>query len=260
MDCAADATDIERVISGLPGADAARVSVASQVLTLPNGAVQHHPDIEAAVARLGFQLEKVTTAQAPLSEREPGYRRALWIVVGLNLGFGVCEVALGFWAHSQALRADALDFIGDGAITMLGIIAIRRSIRWRAQAAFLQGLFLGALGLGVLGNTLYRAWTPHAPNAEAMGVVSVLAVLVNVAAVVVLLPYRAGDSNVRAVWLFSRNDAIGNLLVLGSAIIVALTGSAWPDLIVAGIVAGIFLHSSGSIIKDARQDLSADSA
>jgi cation diffusion facilitator family transporter len=183
------------------------------------------------------------------------YRRALWTVVLLNVGYGLVEIVAGFMARSQALKADALDFLGDGLITCLGILAMKWSLRWRARSALIQGIFLGALGCAVLGTTIYRIFALAEPQAGLMGIVGAIALLVNVAAAVVLIPHRAGDANVRAVWLFSRNDAIGNVAVVLAAGLVAWTGTPWPDLVVAVVIAGLFLHSSWSIIRDALSDL-----
>lgn len=185
----------------------------------------------------------------------PAYRRALWIVVLLNVGYGAIEMIGGFLADSQALKADALDFLGDGAITFLGLLALGWSALWRARSALIQGLFLGALGLSVIVTTVYRLVAQEQPDAEIMGVLGGIALLVNVAAAVVLLPHRTGDANARAVWLFSRNDAIGNAAVIAAAGLVAWTGTAWPDLLVAIIIASLFLQSSWSIVQDARNDL-----
>ncbi|MEP0452483.1 MAG: cation transporter, partial [Roseibium sp.] len=88
-----------------------------------------------------------------------------------------------------------------------------------------------------------------------MGLLGMIALVVNVISVLPLLPFRKGDANMRAVWLFSRNDAIGNAAVVVAAGLVAWLGSAWPDLIVAFGIAGLFLHSSWAIIRDARADL-----
>ena len=107
------------------------------------------------------------------------------------------------------------------------------------------GLFLGALGLGVLATTAYRVLVLNQPEAELMGLFGLVALAVNVAAAAVLIPHRTGDANVRAVWLFSRNDAIGNAAVVVAAGLVWLTGTAWPDLAVAAVIAGLFLQSSG---------------
>lgn len=187
----------------------------------------------------------------------PAYRRALGWVVALNLGYGAMEIVGGLLAGSQALQADALDFLGDGAITLLGLLAIGWGLALRAKVAFLQGLFLGALGIGVLTVTAYRVLVQRVPEAEVMGLFGAAGLIVNVAAALILAPHRegAGDANARAVWLFSRNDAIGNLAVLGAAGLVAWTGTAWPDLAVAAVVAGLFLHSAWQILRDARHDL-----
>jgi len=185
----------------------------------------------------------------------PAYRRALWIVVVLNVGYGLAEIVAGFVSGSQALKADALDFLGDGTITLLGLLAIGWSLVWRARSALLQGIFLGLLGLGILVTSAYRVFVLHQPEAEIMGLFGVIALVVNVASAWVLLPHRSGDANVRAVWLFSRNDAIGNVAVIIAAGLVAWTATPWPDLVVAVVIAGLFLQSSWAIIKDARRDL-----
>ncbi|MCR0984091.1 cation diffusion facilitator family transporter [Roseomonas populi] len=192
-----------------------------------------------------------------LAHITPAYRRALWIVVGLNVGYGLVEMVGGFVSGSQALKADALDFLGDGLISFLGLLAIGWSLAWRARSALIQGLFLAVLGVGVLATTGYRVLVLNQPEAGLMGLFAVVALAVNVASAAVLIPHREGDANVRAVWLFSRNDAIGNLAVVVAAGLVWWTGTAWPDLAVAVVIAGLFLQSARSIIRDARADLKA---
>lgn len=189
------------------------------------------------------------------AERDPGYRRALWLVVLLNLGFGLIEIVGGFIAGSQALKADALDFLGDGSITFVGLLALAWSERARAQVALVQGVFLAGLGLLVIGMAGWRALNAIPPEAELMGGLGVAALAVNVAAAWILSRFREGDANVRAVWLFSRNDALANVAVIVAAGLVAWTRSAWPDLIVAAVIALLFLHSSTEIIRDARREL-----
>jgi cation diffusion facilitator family transporter len=185
----------------------------------------------------------------------PAYRKALWVVVLLNVGYGIIEMVGGFLADSQALKADALDFLGDGLITFLGLLAIGWSLRWRARSALVQGIFLGAMGVAVLTNTIYRIIVQQTPQAELMGILAFIALAINVAAAIVLIPHRNGDANVRAVWLFSRNDALGNLAVVIAAGFVLWTETAWPDLLAATIIAALFIQSAWSIIKDARSDL-----
>lgn len=260
MDCPSCATKIEGATRNLPGIADVKVSIASQVMTLAVDDPQKRlPQVEQTITGLGYQLGRSdasgSTEEAVPTHITPAYKRALWIVVLLNVVYGIIEIVGGVLAGSQALKADALDFIGDGLITLLGLVAIGWSLAWRARAALIQGLFLGLLGVGVVVNTAYRTLYLQTPEPELMGVLGIIALLVNVGAALVLLPHRSGDANVRAVWLFSRNDAIGNLAVVGAAGLVAWTGTPWPDLIVAAIIAALFLHSAVSIIGDARNDL-----
>jgi Co/Zn/Cd efflux system component len=126
---------------------------------------------------------------------------------------------------------------------------------WRTRAAFLKGFSLGLMGLWVLGSTAYHVLVLGVPQAEVMGMVGFLALAANLTSVLLLLKYRDGDANVRSVWLCSRNDAIGNLAVIVAASGVWATGTAWPDLIVAGVMASLFLWSSIQIIRQARHEL-----
>lgn len=260
MDCPSCAAKIEGAARNLPGVADVKVSIASQVMNIAvDDPGARLPLVEQAITGLGYQLGRVDAPGAEdgavPTHTTPAYKRALWIVVLLNVGYGAIEIVGGVLAASQALKADALDFIGDGLITLLGLVAIGWSMAWRSRAALIQGIFLGVLGIGVLVNTAYRTFYLQTPEPELMGVLGIIALLVNVSAALVLLPHRSGDANVRAVWLFSRNDAIGNLAVVVAAGLVAWTGTPWPDLIVAAVISALFLHSALSIIADARNDL-----
>ena len=187
---------------------------------------------------------------------DPAYRRALWIVVVLNLGFGLVEIVGGFLARSQALKADALDFLGDGSITLVGLFALAWAEHTRARVALTQGCFLAALGLGVIGAAIWRSMNATAPEADIMGGLGVAGLLVNVSAALALMRFReGGDANARAIWLFSRNDALANIAVIIAAGLVAWFKTAWPDLIVAAIIALLFLHAAWEIIRDALAEL-----
>lgn len=196
------------------------------------------------------------TGDVGRAEHDARYRRALWVVVILNVGFGLLELVGGFIANSQALKADSLDFIGDGSITFVGLLALSWAERTRAKVALTQGLFLGALGLFVLAMAVWRALNAIPPEAGLMGGIGFAALIVNVAAAMVLARFReGGDAQARAIWLFSRNDAINNVAVIAAAALVYWLDSAWPDLIVAGVIALIFLHSAWEIIGEARGEL-----
>ncbi|MFV0409764.1 MAG: cation transporter [Paracoccus sp. (in: a-proteobacteria)] len=179
------------------------------------------------------------------------YKRRLWIVIALNAIMFAVEMGAGQLARSQALQADALDFLGDALTYGVSLAVIGASLRVRSLAALAKGISLLVMGLFVFGSTLWRVLHTTTPEAEIMGAVGFLALAVNLASVALLVRYKDGDANVRSVWLCSRNDAIGNVAVMLAAAGVWGTASGWPDLIVAGIMAGLFLSSSFQIIRQA---------
>jgi Co/Zn/Cd efflux system component len=183
------------------------------------------------------------------------YRRVLWLVIAINAGMFATETVAGWLAGSVALQADALDFAGDSFTYGLSLFVIGRSARLRASAALFKGLSLGAMGLWVFGFTVYRVFVVGVPDAVVMGAIGFLALAANVGSALLLMRYRAGDANVRSVWLCSRNDAIGNLAVVGAAGLVALSGAAWPDFAVAAIMALLFLNSATQIVRQALGEL-----
>lgn len=185
---------------------------------------------------------------------DPRYRRILWLVIAINAAMFVVEMAGGRLAHSQALQADALDFLGDTLTYGISLAVIGASLRTRATAALLKGASLTLMGLWVLGSTAYQLLVLGLPKAELMGSIGLLALTANVASVLLLMRYKDGDANVRSVWLCSRNDAIGNVAVMAAAGAVAVTTSAWPDLIVAIGMASLFLMSSFQIIRQALRE------
>ena len=183
------------------------------------------------------------------------YKRALWAVIAINGTMFLVELGTGILSGSQALKADALDFLADTATYAITLFVIGMPLIWRARAALFKGLSLGAMGLWVLGSTAYHVFVLGVPQAEVMGAVGFLALVANLTSVLLLLKYRNGDANVRSVWLCSRNDAIGNLAVILAAGGVWATSTAWPDLIVAGIMASLFIWSSVQIVRQARHEL-----
>lgn len=183
------------------------------------------------------------------------YKRALWAVIAINAAMFLVEMTAGVLSGSQALKADALDFLGDTATYGITLFVIGMPLIWRSRAALLKGSSLGAMGAWVLGSTAYQLLVLGLPRAEVMGAIGFLALAANLTSVLLLLRYRDGDANVRSVWLCSRNDAIGNLAVVLAAGGVWTTGTAWPDLIVAGIMASLFLYSAIGIVRQALGEL-----
>lgn len=184
----------------------------------------------------------------------PEYVRALWIVVVLNGAMFFLGGAIAFFGRSVSVQADALDFLGDAVATGVGVILVGAAAHVRNRVAFWQGTALGGLGLFTLGSALWRAVFAAIPAATAMGLYGVLGLIINVASVLFLLSHRDGDATVRAVWLYSRNDAIGNIAVLAASGVVAWTGSHWPDVVVGATLAALFLHAAYEILRQASKE------
>jgi Co/Zn/Cd efflux system component len=183
------------------------------------------------------------------------YRRRLWIVIAINAGMFLVEMAAGALAGSRALQADALDFLADSATYGISLAVIGAAVPVRAWAAFAKGASLTLMGLWVFGSTAYHVFVLGLPRAEVMGVIGALALAANVVSVLLLMRYKDGDANVRSVWLCSRNDAIGNVAVMFAALGVWGTATRWPDLIVAAIMAVLFLWSSAQILRQSVREL-----
>ncbi|WP_298962356.1 cation transporter [uncultured Roseibium sp.] len=188
------------------------------------------------------------------------YRRRLWLVIALNGAMFVVEMAAGQAAGSKALQADALDFFGDAVTYGISLAVIGASLKTRALAALFKGSSLFLMGLWVAATTLYQVFVLGVPRAAVMGSIGFLALAVNLFSVLLLVRYKDGDANVRSVWLCSRNDAIGNVAVMLAAFGVWGTATAWPDLIVAGLMAGLFLSSAIQIFVQAIREYRQDSS
>lgn len=183
------------------------------------------------------------------------YRRIMWAVLAVNAAMFLIEAGAGLGAKSVALQADALDFLADAATYGITLLVLGMAIRWRARAALVKGASMALFGLWVLGATAYNAFLLDAPDALVMGSVGVLALLANLFCALLLFRFRGGDSNKRSAWLCSRNDVLGNLAVIVAAGGVSATGTAWPDLAVALIMAALWVHAAVQIIRQAIAEL-----
>ncbi|MGU3314043.1 cation transporter [Sphingomonas sp. M6A6_1c] len=191
----------------------------------------------------------------PDANNNPAWRRALWIALAVNAFMFVGEMVAGVAGGSKALQADALDFLGDAANYAISLGVAGMALAWRARAALLKGVTPAVLGIYVLAATAWAIGNGRTPEAEVMGVVGLAALVANAGVAVLLYRYRTGDANMRSVWICSRNDAIGNVAVVLAAAGVFGTGTAWPDLIVAGVMAVLGIGGGLQIISQAQSEL-----
>lgn len=188
-------------------------------------------------------------------QRDASYRRVLWVALIINAAMFVIEIGAGLAAGSVSLQADALDFLADAGNYGISLFVIGMALRFRARAALAKGATMGLFGLWVVGATIWHAISGTLPNAVTMGAVGFAALIANAVVFGILWAYRRGDSNMRSVWLCSRNDVIGNFAVLLAALGVFGTGTGWPDVIVAAVMGVLALQGAWVVIRQARDEL-----
>ncbi|MFY3385060.1 cation transporter [Paracidovorax sp. MALMAid1276] len=191
---------------------------------------------------------------------DPRYRRILWIALFVNAAMFLIEIGAGASAGSAALLADSIDFLGDAANYGLSLWVLGMALAWRARAAWVKGASMLAFGAFVVGRVAWGAWQGQAPEPYTMGAVGLLALAANLGVAALLYAWREGDANMRGVWLCTRNDVLGNLAIMGAALGVLGTGTVWPDLVVAAIMAGLAISGGWSVVQDARRELAGERA
>lgn len=199
--------------------------------------------------------EALCAAGGPSPSDQPGYRRVLWVALVANALMFLVELGAGVSAGALSLLADSIDFGVDAANYGLSLAVLGLSLKARAKASLVKAACMAAFGLFILGQAAWHLWRDQSPEPFTMGLVGALALLTNLGVALMLYRWRSGDSNARSVWLCSRNDALGNVAVLGAAVAVAFTGQAWPDLLVAALMATLALVSARSVARQALGEL-----
>ena len=194
----------------------------------------------------------------PAPSADTRYRKVLWIALVLNVTMFVVEIAGSVQSGSVSLLADAIDFLGDAANYGISLAVLGLSIAWRARASLVKSVCMGGFGAFVLARAVWSFLQGGVPEPLTMGFVAVLALCVNVGVALLLYRYRTGDSNMRSVWICSRNDALGNIAVAFAALGVLGTGRAWPDLAVAVGIALLALSGAWTVSRHAFQELAAE--
>lgn len=183
------------------------------------------------------------------------YRRVLWLVLGINAAMFLVEITAGLAAGSASLQADALDFLGDAGNYAISLFVVGMALKYRASAALAKGATMAAFGLWVVAMVIWHAAHGTLPSAFTMGTVGLAALAANAASFGLLWVYRGGDANMRSAWICTRNDVIGNIAVLAAALGVFGTGTGWPDVVVASIMAALALQGAVSVVRQSLLEL-----
>jgi cation diffusion facilitator family transporter len=176
------------------------------------------------------------------------------LVLAINAVLFIVEAAAGLLAHSTALLADSLDMFGDSLVYGFSLYVLWRSAEWKAMAAVVKGVIMALFGAGVLIEAVYKIAAGVTPAAETMGIIGLLVLIGNGVCFLLLFRHRSDDLNMRSTWLCSRNDIIANIAVLIAAGGVAYFRSIWPDVLVGGIIAVLFLRTAFTVLSESIQE------
>jgi cation diffusion facilitator family transporter len=190
-----------------------------------------------------------------LSALRDEHKKALTIVLVINAVLFIVEAAAGLLAHSTALLADSLDMLGDSLVYGFSLYVLWRGAEWKARAAVLKGVVMALFGVGVLVEVLFKIITGAVPIAETMGLIGLLVLLGNGVCFLLLYRHRSDDLNMRSTWLCSRNDIMANAAVLVAAAGVKILNSAWPDIVVGGAIAALFLKTAFAVLQESFAEL-----
>lgn len=184
-----------------------------------------------------------------------GKRRTLWIVLWLNVAIAVGFFATGWFADSNALLANGLDNSSDAIVYALSLLALTRSRTWKRGAARFSGIMLLIFTGGVVADAIRRFVEGSEPGGMSMIAMAAIAGVINLICLRMLQKMQDKDVNLRAATTFSFNDFVSNGGIILAGVIVMLTGSNWPDLLVGIAVACIAFYGGIEILRDTHMDV-----
>lgn len=253
MDCPSEEQMIRLRLADAPVA-ALAFDLAGRRLT-----VDHDGDPQAILARLvplGYGAELAESHTLAADEAAPAApaddaaeARVLWILLALNAVMFVVELGAGIWARSAGLVADAMDMFADAAVYGVALYAVGRAARYKLGAARLAGGLQLVLALGALAEVVRRIVGDATPEPIGMMGIALLALAANVACLVLIARHREGGVHMKASYIFSANDVVANLGVIVAGVLVAWTGSAWPDWIIGLVIGAVVLTGAVRILR-----------
>ena len=193
------------------------------------------------------------SSHSDLTVETEAQQRVLRIALALNATMFIVGLIAGLLGQSSSLIADALDMLADASAYAIALGAVGRSARFKAGAATLSGSLLLLLGVMVLLDVGRRTLLGSEPESAVMMAVAFVSLLVNATVLRMLRRYREGEVHLRATWIFTRVDVIANIGVILSGLLVLLTGSRFPDLVVGGAIGVYVVKEAIEILSEARE-------
>ncbi|OUD15518.1 cation diffusion facilitator family transporter [Thioflexithrix psekupsensis] len=187
--------------------------------------------------------------------KDASQKQVLIILLLINAVMFVVELTAGWWSESTALIADSLDMLADAVVYGIALYAIGRAAQVKIDAARLSGIFQILLGIGVLLEVLRRFVWGSEPLSLIIIAVGIIALIANVICLSLIARHRQGEIHMRASWIFSKNDVIANIGVIGGGVLVYFLGQAWPDLLIGAIIAVVVIWGGVQILRDAQTEM-----
>lgn len=221
-------------------------------------AVYHQGDIgriHQAIQELNLdeKLEATIEAVLPLSEDIAKERNILRWVLSINFGFFVLEMTFGWLAGSMGLVADSLDMLADALVYALSLLAVGTSISRKKQIARISGYI--QMGLAFLGFAeIIRRFLGYGdiPTFQTMIIISALALTGNVISLWLIQKIKNEQAHMKASYIFTSNDIIINFGVIIAGVLVYITASHLPDLLIGSIVFVVVIRGASRILKLAK--------
>ena len=205
-----------------------------------------------SVRRLVELGENMSDCGCGAEQAESLEKKTLIILLSINAFMFVVELTLGWLAQSTGLIADSLDMLADATVYGISLYVVGKGISQQAKAASVSGVLQIILGLGVLFEVVRRSLYGSEPQSMLIMAVGLLALIANVACLMLISKHRDGGVHMRASWIFSTNDVIANVGVICSGALVWLLGSRYPDLVIGAIISAVVVRGGIKILKDAK--------
>lgn len=256
MDCPSEERMIRMALDGVTAVRGMTFDLSARRVT-----VWHAPgcaaSLEERLRRLGLGSQLVAThredgaipATPDSGAQDKGERQTLQILLAINGLMFVAEAVAGWIFDSTGLLADSLDMLADAMVYGLSLYAVSRAAHHQVRAAHASGYLQLALALGALLEVARRFLRGSDPEPLWMIAVAVVALVANVACLVLITRHRHGGAHMKASYIFSTNDVIANLGVIGAGVLVTVTGSRYPDLVIGAIIGAVVLSGAVRILR-----------
>ena len=255
MDCPSEERMIRMALTGFDNIQSLSFDLSNRKLE-----IIHHGETGPITSKLenlglGASLQRTEDASAESvraaessKANESEESGTLWILLAINGLMFLVEMTMGLIAQSAGLIADSLDMLADAAVYGLALYAVGHGIKMQVRAAHVAGILQLILAVGVLVEVGRRFLFGSEPQSLMMMAVASVALIANISCLLLIAKHRDGGAHMKASWIFSANDVVINLGVILAALLVAWTGSNYPDLVIGGIVGGIVLIGAKRIL------------